>query len=78
MMFHPQGSSKHSRSLLAVTCGENSEDKLQKDKRMFQLAEVQKMSNVIFDFGYGEKRERRQLGVWVEKEKKKKKLTGSQ
>ena len=52
MMFHPQGASKHSRSLPAVTCGENSGDKLQKD-----AAEVQRKSSTIFDFGYGEKRE---------------------
>jgi hypothetical protein len=25
--------------------------------------------SAIFDFGYGEKRERRRLGVWVEREK---------
>ena len=31
MMFHPQGASKQSCSLLAVTCGENSGDKLKKD-----------------------------------------------
>jgi hypothetical protein len=35
------------------------------------------MSSAIFDFGCDGKRERRPLGVWVEKEKKKKKkLTG--
>jgi hypothetical protein len=65
MMFHPQGTSKYSHSLLAVTCGENSGDKLQKDKRMLQRC------SVIFDFGYGEKRERRRLGVWVKKKRKK-------
>jgi hypothetical protein len=30
-MFHPQGASKQSCSLLAVTCGENSGDKLKND-----------------------------------------------
>jgi hypothetical protein len=48
-----------------VTCAENSGDKLQKD-----AAEVQRKSSAIFDFGYGEKKERRQLGVWVKKEKR--------
>ncbi|XP_062154873.1 AT-rich interactive domain-containing protein 4-like [Alnus glutinosa] len=31
MMFHPQGALKQSCTLLAVTCGENSGDKLKKD-----------------------------------------------
>jgi hypothetical protein len=51
MMFHPQGASKHSHSLLAG-------DKLQKD-----AVEVQRINSAIFDFGYGKKREKTAWGL---------------
>lgn len=42
MMFNPQGASKHTCSLLAVTCGKNFEDKKDaaEDKPRYPLPEL--------------------------------------